>query len=245
MSQTIRVTVWNEFRHEKSDAHIRAVYPEGIHRAIADYLEEQPGFAVQTATLDEPEHGLTEEVLAQTDVLIWWGHQAHAAVEDAIVDRVHERVMDGMGLICLHSSHFSKIFKKLMGTTCNLKWRELGENERLWVVEPGHPIAAGVGQYIDIPHEEMYGEFFDIPEPDTLVFISWFPGGEVFRSGCCYHRGRGKVFYFRPGHETFPTFYQEEVRHVIGNAARWAAPTAGPEIVFGNVQPLEEVTVSV
>ncbi len=244
MSQTVRVTVWNEFRHEKSDAHIRAVYPEGIHGAIAAYLQEQPGLSVQTATLDEPEHGLTDDVLAQTDVLIWWGHQAHAAVADEIVDRVHARVLDGMGLICLHSSHFSKIFKKLMGTTCNLKWREIGENERLWVVEPGHPIANGVGQYIDIPHEEMYGEFFDIPEPDTLVFISWFPGGEVFRSGCCYHRGRGKVFYFRPGHETFPTFYQPEVRHVIGNAVRWAAPTDGPEIVFGNVQPLEEVTVS-
>ena len=244
MSQTVRVTVWNEFRHEKSDAHIRAVYPDGIHGAIAAYLEEQPGLSVQTATLDEPEHGLTDDVLAQTDVLIWWGHQAHAAVADEVVDRVHARVLDGMGLICLHSSHFSKIFKKLMGTTCNLKWREIGENERLWVVEPGHPIADGVGQYIDIPHEEMYGEFFDIPEPDTLVFISWFPGGEVFRSGCCYHRGRGKVFYFRPGHETFPTFYQPEVRHVIGNAVRWAAPTDGPEIVFGNVQPLEEVTVS-
>ncbi len=243
MSQPIRVTVWNEFRHEKKDEHIRRVYPQGIHRAIADYLEAQPGFAVRTATLDEPEHGLTESVLAETDVLIWWGHQAHAAVADAVVERVHARVLDGMGLICLHSSHFSKIFKRLMGTTCNLKWRELGENERLWVVDPAHPIAAGVGQYIDIPHEEMYGEFFDIPEPDTLVFISWFPGGEVFRSGCCYHRGRGKVFYFRPGHESFPTFYQAEVRHVIANATRWAAPTAGPEPVFGNVQPLEEVTV--
>ena len=243
MSQTVRVTVWNEFRHEQSDAHIRAVYPAGIHRAIADYLELQPGLTVQTATLDEPEHGLTAAVLAETDVLIWWGHQAHAAVADEIVDRVHARVLDGMGLICLHSSHFSKIFKKLMGTTCNLKWREIGENERLWVVDPSHPIAAGVGQYIDIPHEEMYGEFFDIPEPDRLVFISWFPGGEVFRSGCCYHRGNGKVFYFRPGHETFPTFYQAEVRHVIGNAVRWAAPTDGPTPQYGNVQPLEEVTV--
>ncbi len=244
MAQPVRVTVWNEFRHEKSDEHIRQVYPKGIHGAIADYLEAQAGISVQTATLDEPEHGLTETVLADTDVLIWWGHQAHGAVEDAIVDRVHARVLDGMGLICLHSSHFSKIFKRLMGTTCNLKWREIGENERLWVVDPSHPIAAGVGQYIDIPHEEMYGEFFDIPQPDRLVFVSWFPGGEVFRSGCCYHRGRGKVFYFRPGHETFPTFYQAEVRHVIGNAVRWAAPTAGPEPVFGNVQPLEEVTVT-
>jgi trehalose utilization protein len=244
MSQSVRVTVWNEFRHEKTDEHIRQVYPKGIHGAIADYLEAQPGISAQTATLDEPEHGLTEAVLAATDVLIWWGHQAHGAVEDAIVDRVHARVLNGMGLICLHSSHFSKIFKKLMGTTCNLKWREIGENERLWVVDPSHPIAAGVGQYIDIPHEEMYGEFFDIPQPDRLVFVSWFPGGEVFRSGCCYHRGRGKVFYFRPGHETFPTFYQVEVRHVIGNAVRWAAPTAGPEPLFGNVQPLEEVKLT-
>ena len=243
MSQSVRVTVWNEFRHEKTDEHIRGVYPQGIHGAIAGYLEQQPGLSAQTATLDEPEHGLTEAVLADTDVLIWWGHQAHGAVEDEIVDRVHARVLDGMGLICLHSSHFSKIFKKLMGTTCNLKWREIGENERLWVVDPSHPIAAGLGQYIDIPHEEMYGEFFDIPQPDRLVFISWFPGGEVFRSGCCYHRGRGKVFYFRPGHETFPTFYQAEVRQVIENAVRWAAPSAGPEPVFGNVQPLEEVTV--
>ena len=243
MSESVRVTVWNEFRHEKTDEHIRRVYPQGIHGAIADYLEQQPGLSAQTATLDEPEHGLTEAVLAETDVLIWWGHQAHGAVEDAIVNRVHARVLDGMGLICLHSSHFSKIFKQLMGTTCNLKWREIGENERLWVVDPSHPIAAGLGQYIDIPHEEMYGEFFDIPQPDRLVFISWFPGGEVFRSGCCYHRGRGKVFYFRPGHETFPTFYQAEVRQVIENAVRWAAPSAGPEPVFGNVQPLEEVTV--
>ena len=243
MSESVRVTVWNEFRHEKTDEHIRRVYPQGIHGAIAGYLEQQPGLSAQTATLDEPEHGLTEAVLAETDVLIWWGHQAHGAVEDAIVDRVQARVLDGMGLICLHSSHFSKIFRKLMGTTCNLKWREIGENERLWVVDPSHPIAAGMGQYIDIPHEEMYGEFFDIPQPDRLVFISWFPGGEVFRSGCCYHRGRGKVFYFRPGHETFPTFYQAEVRHVIENAVRWAAPTDGPEPLFGNVQPLEEVTV--
>ncbi len=243
MSESVRVTVWNEFRHEKTDEHIRRVYPQGIHGALADYLEQQPSLSAQTATLDEPEHGLTEAVLAETDVLIWWGHQAHGDVEDAIVDRVHARVLDGMGLICLHSSHFSKIFKQLMGTTCNLKWREIGENERLWVVDPSHPIAAGLGQYIDIPHEEMYGEFFDIPQPDRLVFVSWFPGGEVFRSGCCYHRGRGKVFYFRPGHETFPTFYQAEVRQVIENAVRWAAPSAGPEPVFGNVQPLEEVTV--
>ena len=198
---------------------------------------------MRTATLDEPEHGLTAEVLADTDVLTWWGHMAHGEVKDEIVSRVHQRVLDGMGLIVLHSAHFSKIFKKLMGTSCDLKWREIGEKERIWVVEPGHPIAAGLGEYFEIPHTEMYGERFDIPAPDTLVFISWYQGGEVFRSGCCFHRGKGKIFYFRPGHETFPIYYQPEVLRVITNAVRWAAPAGGPQIRFGQVpHPLERVS---
>jgi trehalose utilization protein len=159
---------------------------------------------------------------------------AHNDVEDEIVDRVQKRVWEGMGLIVLHSGHFSKIFKKLMGTTCNLKWREVGEKERIYVVEPGHPIAAGLGEYFEVPHSEMYGERFDIPAPDTLVFISWFEGGNVFRSGCCYHRGAGKVFYFRPGHETYPIFYQAEIKQVLANAVKWAAPTGGPSVTFGH-----------
>lgn len=239
--EVIRVTVWNEYRHEKNDAEIAQLYPEGMHGAIAKYLREQPGLAVRTATLDEPEHGLTEEVLASTDVLTWWGHLAHQEVRDEIVDRVHARVLDGMGLIVLHSGHFSKIFRKLMGTSCDLKWREIGEKERLWVIEPGHPIAEGLGEYIEIEHVEMYGERFDIPAPDTLVLVSWFAGGEVFRSGCCFHRGRGKIFYFRPGHETLPIYYHEGVLRVIANAIRWAAPVAGPRPAFGNVKPLEDV----
>jgi len=239
MTDSPRVTVWNEYRHEKSHAEVASVYPDGIHGAIARHLRAE-GMAVRTATLDEPEHGLTEEVLAQTDVLIWWGHMAHGEVKDEIVDRVCKRVLDGMGLIVLHSAHFSKIFRKLMGTTCDLKWREIGEKERLWVVEPGHPIAEGLGEYFEIPHAEMYGERFDIPAPDTLVFISWFQGGEVFRSGCCYQRGKGKVFYFRPGHETYPIFYQPEVLRVLTNAVRWVAPVAGPALRFGHCpSPLE------
>jgi trehalose utilization protein len=163
-------------------------------------------------------------------------------VRDDIVGKVCARVLDGMGLVVLHSGHYSKVFVKLMGTSCNLKWREMGEKERLWVIEPGHPIAEGIGEYIEIPHTEMYGERFDIPQPDKLVFVSWFAGGEVFRSGCCYHRGRGKVFYFRPGHETFPIFHHEEVLRVIANAVRWAAPVAGPVPTFGHVPvPLEPV----
>jgi len=240
MSNPLRVTVWNEYRHERSSGHpARTVYPDGIHGAIAEYLRAQPGLHVRTATLDEPEHGLTEDVLASTDVLTWWGHAAHAEVDDAVVARVQARVLDGMGLIVLHSGHFSKIFKRLMGTTCDLKWREGNDSERLWAIDPSHPIVAGLGECIELEHEEMYGERFDIPAPEALVFVSWFTGGEVFRSGCCYTRGRGKIFYFRPGHESYPTYYNPEVRRVIANAVRWAAPSQGPQPVFGNVRPRE------
>ncbi|SHE62632.1 Trehalose utilization protein [Caldanaerobius fijiensis DSM 17918] len=237
----IKVTVWNEYVHEKMDANVASIYPEGIHGAIAKYLKEQPGLEVRTATMDQPEHGLTDEVLNQTDVLIWWGHVAHHMVSDEVVEKVYNKVLNGMGLIVLHSGHFSKIFRKLMGTSCDLKWREAGENERLWVVEPGHPIARGIGEYIDLPHEEMYGERFDIPAPDELVFISWFKGGEVFRSGCCFYRGKGKIFYFRPGHESFPIYHNEKILKVIDNAVRWAAPIEGPTPTFGNVKPLEQL----
>jgi trehalose utilization protein len=222
---SIRVTLWNEHRHEKTDEAVRRVYPDGLHAPIARSLRED-SLEVRIATLDEPEHGLTDEALSETDVLVWWGHMAHEEVKDEIVARVQGRVLGGMGLVVLHSGHESKIFKKLMGTACGLKWREAGERERLWVVAPSHPIAAGLGDGFDIAHEEMYGEFFDIPAPDELVFISSFEGGEVFRSGCCFFRGRGKIFYFRPGHETNPTYFQPQVLHVIANAVRWAAPAA-------------------
>jgi trehalose utilization protein len=244
MSALPRVTVWNEGVHEKTHSEVAAVYPNGIHAVIAAALRDQ-GLTVGTATLDEPEHGLTQQVLDNTDVLLWWGHMAHGRVSDEVVERVYKRVMAGMGLIVLHSGHFSKIFKKLMGTTCDLKWREIGEKERLWVVNPAHPIAAGLGEYIELPHEEMYGEHFDIPAPDELVFVSWFQGGEVFRSGCVFHRGAGKIFYFRPGHETYPTYYQAEVQQVILNAVRWAAPSGGPTVTFGQrPQPLETVSAA-
>jgi trehalose utilization protein len=235
-----RVTVWNEFRQERSDETVRAIYPDGIHGAIADGLRDA-GFDVRTATLDEPEHGLSEAVLDATDVLTWWGHVAHGEVDDAVVDRVQRRVLDGMGLIVLHSGHFSKIFRRLMGTSCDLKWREAGERERIWVVDPGHPIAEGLGESFVLDEEEMYGEHFDIPAPDRLVLVSWFQGGEVFRSGCCYRRGRGRIFYFRPGHETHPTYFNPDVRRVIANAARWTSQPAGDPPTFGNRPPLERI----
>ncbi len=237
MARKIRVTVWNENRHEKSDQKIAAVYPKGIHGAIAEGLGADKDLEIRTATLDEPSHGLTDSVLASTDVLTWWGHMAHGDVSDAIAAKVQQRVIEGMGMVFLHSAHMSKPFVRLMGTTCLLRWREAGEKERLWVVEPGHPIVDGLGPYFEIQHEEMYGERFDIPQPESTVFISWFAGGNVFRSGCCYTRGKGRIFYFRPGHETFPTYYQKEVRQVIRNAVHWVAPGDGPVMKLGESEP--------
>jgi trehalose utilization protein len=220
----IRVVVWGENVHENKSETIRKVYPRGMHHCIAEGLSADDSFSVSTATLQEPEHGLNEARLGETDVLLWWGHIAHPDVEDRIVDRVQKRVLEGMGLIVLHSGHYSKIFKRLLGTTCSLTWREAGEKERLWICNPGHPIVQGLGEYFEIEHAEMYGEPFAVPTPDESIFISWFQGGEVFRSGCTWKRGNGKIFYFRPGHESFPTYYQEEVKLVLKNAVKWAGP---------------------
>jgi len=230
MAKSIRVTVWNESRHEKRNPKIARIYPKGMHEAIASYLNAQAGIRARTATLDEPDHGLSDRVLAQTDVMTWWGHMAHGEVRDEIVEKVHRRVLQGMGLIVLHSGHFSKIFRKLMGTTCQLKWREVGEREVLWVTRPGHPILIGIEDHFIIPHVEMYGEHFDIPEPDETVLISSFDGGEVFRSGCTWRRGAGQVFYFRPGHETFPIYHHKTVLRVLANAARYLAPSGTMKI---------------
>ncbi len=229
MEDGLRVTVWNEGVHEKKDARVQELYPNGIGGQIAQYLRKQPGIAsVREVTMDSPEQGLSDEVLETTDVMTWWGHKAHHEVTDERAAKVQAAVVErGMGLLPLHSAHFSKPFILLMGTSCSLKWREykgIGEKERLWVVNPGHPIVDGVPECIELELAEMYGEHFDIPQPDQLVFISWFRGGEVFRSGCCWHRGLGKVFYFRPGHETLPIYYNDHILRVIYNGVRWAAP---------------------
>jgi len=225
-AEKIRVTIWNEGRHEKRSPEVAALYPKGIHGALADYLNKVGGFEVRTGALDDPHHGLQDEVVSTTDVMLWWGHLHHAEVADETVERVYKRVLAGMGLIVLHSGHFSKIFKRLMGTSCDLKWR-VGKDEReiLWVTRPGHPIVAGIDDHFILEREEMYGEYFDIPEPECTFLISSFSGGEVFRSGCTWTRGAGKIVYFRPGHETFPSFYNANVLRVIENAVKWAAPT--------------------
>jgi trehalose utilization protein len=225
----LRVTVWGENVHEREEPDVRALYPDGMHAAIADGLVALLGerVLVRTATLQEPEHGLTQAVLDETDVLTWWGHVAHADVDDGVVERVHDAVVGGMGLIALHSAHYAKIFRRLLGTSCSLRWRNDGERELVWTVDPAHPIAARVPQPIVIDAHEMYGEHFDIPAPDELVFVSSFAGGEVFRGGCCFRRGVGRIFYFSPGDQDYPIYHHPDVRRVIANGVEWAAPRPG------------------
>jgi len=218
----IRVTIWNEFLHERENELVRSIYPNGIHQTIAEGIAARGNFYTTTATLEQPYHGLGNGVLDNTDVLIWWGHKAHADVADEVVEEVYRQVLAGMGLIVLHSGHFSKPFKRLMGSHCSLRWREADEKERLWNLQPSHPIMAGIPDYFELLQEEMYGERFDIPTPDELLMISWFQGGEVFRSACTWRRGHGKVFYFRPGHETYPSYHHEQVLRIIANACLWA-----------------------
>jgi trehalose utilization protein len=236
---TIRVTIWNEFVHETKSAEVAKIYPQGIHHVLAEALKKYPELRVSTATLHEPEHGLTDAVCKNTDVLLWWGHAAHDKVSDEIVARAHKRVLEGMGLVVLHSGHASKIFKRLMGTSCMLCWREAGERERVWVINPGHPIAEGIDRFIELDESEMYGEPFGIPQPDEQVFISWFEGGEVFRGGGCWMRGSGRVFYFSPGHEIYPIYHHPQIQRVIYNAVRWARPRGIPADVPKNV-PIDQ-----
>ena len=241
---TLRVTVWGENVHEHRNAKVKEIYPRGMHAALAEGLSGLlPAAEFATATLQEPEHGLSAAQLARTDVLTWWGHLAHDQVSDEVARRVQARVLEGMGLIVLHSAHHSKIFRMLMGTTCSLTWREAGERERLWVCNPGHPIAQGIDRYFEIPHEEMYGEPFAIPAPEEQVFLSWFEGGEAFRSGCCWRRGNGSIFYFRPGHETYPTYHDPGILRVIANAIEWARPRGSWIDACPNVkEPAERIS---
>jgi len=246
MAGPLRVTIWNEYLHEIEHEAVRALYPDGIHAVLEAALEKLLGDSVQVrvATFEQPEHGLSYEVLSETDVLTWWGHAAHERVDDEVVTRVYNRILNGMGLVALHSAHASKIFRRLMGTTCMLRWREAAEKERVWIVDPSHPIVDGLkDEHFEIEHSEMYGEHFDVPPPDELFAISWFEGGEVFRSGCTWRRGKGKVVYFSPGHETFPIYHNENVQRIIANAVRFAAPSGGLYLGKGrNIpQPLSPI----
>jgi len=241
----INVTIYNEFIHETTDEVSTSVYPDGIHGAIKSFLEKDAGIGkIRCAVFNDHKGALSQEVLDDTDVLIWWGHVKHAEVDDAVVERVTQRVLNGMGFVALHSAHASKPFKALMGTNTHLlRWREAGEKVRVWSITKNHPICQGLNESFVIPHDETYGEPFAIPEPDKLVFISWFQGGEVFRSGACWLRGEGKIFYFQSGHETFPVYHQKEVQLIITNAVKWACPvqrTCEVDRGKGNDLPFEK-----
>lgn len=218
----IRVTIYNEFTHERSDENVAKLYPNGIHGTLKAFLENDE-VQVRCFTLDTVEE-ITPEVLKETDVMLWWGHVSHRQVPDSVAAAVRDAVLSGMGMIFLHSAHESKPFMLLMGTGCHVNWREDGDMERLWTVMPSHPIAQGVDPCVILPNEETYGEPFGIPQPDELIFIGWYDGGEVFRSGCTFRRGNGKIFYLQPGHETFPIYYDPNIQRIITNAVQWAKP---------------------
>ncbi len=228
----IHVTIWNEYLHERVEGEygerLRSFYPQGIHNALKEELAADD-LEISAVSLDMPEQGLPDDLLQKTDVLLWWGHMAHGKVADELVDKIQQRVLAGMGLIVLHSGHYSKIFRRLTGTSCSLRWRELGEKERVWVVDPQHPIAQGVPDSFVVPNTEMYGEPFGIPEDAHPVFMSWYEGGNLFRSGITLRRGAGKIFYFSPGHESFPIYHNPDVVKVLANAVRWAAPVLPPQ----------------
>lgn len=235
----MNVLIWNEYLHEKQQPAVAEIYPEGIHGCIGKFLSEDENINVRYATLEMDCQGLSEELLSDTDVLIWWGHMAHDRVSDENVSMVVRHVNNGMGLIALHSAHHSKVFRALTGTSCNLKWRH-GDRERVWCAVPSHPIAEGVPEHFEISMEEMYGEPFDIPTPDEVIFMGWFAGGEVFRSGVTFRRGAGRIFYFQPGHEEYPVYHNENVQRVIKNAVRWACPTKRMSIEVTNPEALEK-----
>lgn len=237
----LRILIWNEFRHEKMNPVVQAHYPNGIHEAVKGFLQDDEKYVIRTATLDEPNCGLSEELLQNTDVMIWWGHKFHKEVPDEIADMVVRHVQAGMGFVALHSTHESKPFMRLMGTTCSVKWRKSGVKERLWNVNPSHPIMKGIDKYFELEHVEMYGERFDVPKPDDILMISWYPSGEVFRSVCTWTRGNGRIVHIKPGHETFPIYYNENVQKLIRNAVDWCAPQVRQLSVSENVAPLEAV----
>ncbi|MBO5904651.1 MAG: ThuA domain-containing protein [Clostridia bacterium] len=224
MSDKIRVTFWHECRHEKTNPTVTKIYPGGIHAFICNFLNEEADVEAKFVTLDDPDQGLPDEVLNNTDVLIWWGHLAHGEVKDELVEKVFRRVVNGgMGILCLHSAHHSKPFKRILGSTGNLTW---GRNQRevIWNMNPAHPILAGIPDHFIIDNEELYAEPFYIPQPDELLLCGWFEDGHVFRSGACYHKGAGKLVYLQPGHETCRSFHNPYVQRLINNAVHYLKP---------------------
>ncbi len=218
-----RVVVWSEGTAPKR------VYPNDIRGAVAEGLKPLQGWEIVTATITDPEQGVSAESLKKTDVLIWWGHARHNEVTDENVARIVSRVKDnGMGFIALHSSHFAKALKKLLGTRCAWKdYVEDGSSVRMIVKDKQHPIVQGISDFT-LPQTERYTKPFEVPPPESLVLdgIYTLPNGatEQSRQALVWTIGKGKVLYFQPGHETYPTFFDETVRKILRNAVEWMAP---------------------
>jgi len=220
----INVVIWNEFRHEKTKEKARALYPNGLHATIKGYLDKNEDMEITLAALDDPDQGLSDERLQNTDVLVWWGHMAHDEVDSVLVKKIRDRVWEGkMGFIALHSAHMARPFCAIVGTEGVLS---CGRNQKeiMWTLMPSHEISAGIPDHFLIEEEELYAEPFHIPEPDELVFGAWFEDGHILRAGAGFRRGAGKIFYFQPGHETCPSFHNPYVLRVIENAIRWVRP---------------------
>jgi trehalose utilization protein len=273
VAEPIRVLVWDEQQPQQKEAYGEKFLGE----TIAAHLEQQSGLSVKTARLDEAEQGLSDATLEHTDVLVFWCHRRVKEQDDARMEAIVKRVLDGkLSLIALHSAHWAKPFVRLMqerakadalqqlpeAERASAKWEFVNEQPyykgvkndapltpalahengvwklalplcvfpayradgapgHLTTVLPQHPIAAGLPAHWDIPQTEMYGEPFHVPAPDEVVFEESWDKGEHFRSGCVWNVGKGRVFYFRPGHEIYPIFKQAEPLKVVENAARW------------------------
>lgn len=235
----MNITIFNEYHPNEHTGKAEKNYPGGIHIALKSIFESQE-YDVVTATQEQACNGLTDEILDNTDVLLWWSKNWDNELLNSVADKVVSRIREGMGAVFLHSAKNSKPFLRLTGTTsatAPVSWKEPGESERLFVVSPAHPIAEGIPSGYVIPNEEPYCEYFDIPKPDDIVFLGGFGNGMCIRAGVTFTRGAGKIFFFQPGHDSFPVYNDKVIRRIILNAVNWAKPVAKPAPIAEETKP--------
>lgn len=221
MSQeSVNALVWSEGTEPED------VYPRGVRGPIADYLSEETDIEARTRSIEDEDQGVSGDDLEWADVILWWGHLRHDDVTDETVDRIEEHVREnGVGFVSLHSAHYARPYKRLIGMSGDLGGHRLtdDESEYVEVCAPDHPIAEGVDDFT-LPEVEMFGEPYDIPEPETVVLHSEYSeGDEEFRSGVTFEFGEGRGFYLRPGHEEFEIYLDDNIQRIVTNATRWAA----------------------
>ncbi|MEZ5042821.1 MAG: alpha/beta hydrolase fold domain-containing protein [Saprospiraceae bacterium] len=274
----IKVVVWDERQKKQQKA-----YPDFMGNHIADYLKKNDLLRVYSVGLDDPEQGLSDEVLENCEVMIWWGHVRHPEISVATSKKLIERVKAGtLEMIFLHSAHWANPFVEAMNEvtrqrveakyatleaqvtiefvtppdslrfrvpklgemvkpaiyerkfpdgqlkvkvdmpTCIFPfYRADGKPSTVITLQPKHPIAKGIPSQFTIPATEMYDEPFHVPDPDEVIFEERWETGEWFRSGSLWNVGKGKVFYFRPGHETYKVYYEVMPLKIIENTVLW------------------------